>query len=409
MNYFEYIWVWILSILAIAIIVWIVLSPVNTLRELNALPVIVYQVEGDVYTRQGLQLSRGDTVQVGTSFTGRDDSQLILKLSERSFIHFGGAFSAGYHRVEGYRLPIFELAAGWMNIKRHISDVRVAGAFQTPVGNLTTSPDASSWLVYPYNEIYTKVTSENVHILVPNGPIRWTEEEGSTTIRSGSKLVVSRFSSQRQLTEMPAAVQIVSPEDDGPTYFPGDLVRGYTITWRSTEPTLQYMVRIAKSDNLLPYFQHMSEEPAYTVSGLPEGTYTISIGSVHHSFGVSRWSDGFRFTVSGRVNDTLDCSITNNYASYTQIRGQTYIYGCVPNTDTPLHVGVFSRGDVWYLQSATGLRGAIPAEDGYWEISVTESSQYRVVINPLDIVFESVTANINQANALFVEEIDISQ
>jgi hypothetical protein len=194
-KYVEYFWVGLLTILSIVLIGWIIYNPLNLFSELDALPVLVEQVEGTVVTDEGFQLSVGDTIQIGSTIQGTTpNSQLLLKLSNRSYVHFNGAFTVAFNRVEGYRLPIFQLHSGWMNFKRQVADIQVPAVVQTPAGFLAVSNDASSWLTHSFTDSYIVVSDDEVHILVPNGPLHWVEDAGSTTIRSGIYFVASASS-----------------------------------------------------------------------------------------------------------------------------------------------------------------------------------------------------------------------
>lgn len=375
----EYIWVWILTLLAIAGIVWIIYSPMNLFSELDARIVAIAQIEGDVVNQDGHRPEIGSIVELGDILQGGSaGSHVILSLSDRSFIHLSGEFYVVYDRIEGYRLPGFRLVAGWLHNRINMNDLRIPTVVQTPSGILFPSTQATSWLAHPYTESFIEVSANQVRVLIPNGPFVWNEEEGRTTLRSGSYFTAQRYGTQRQMIELPPPPEIVFPEDNQPVFLPGDLARGYTLNWRSEQPVQSYVLRVERDGTMLPVLQTTSTEPAYTLSNLRPGTYVARVGAMHTDFGVSRWSDGFIFSVSGRANPQIDCTTSPGHIGITMAGNNRYVYGCLPQDQLSQHVGIYALADIWYLQSPGS--GAVPDSDGYWEMAVVDAPRYLAVI-----------------------------
>lgn len=402
MSKTEYIIVWLLTILTFAVVLWLIYSPLSFFKEIPASPVTVHQVYGNVlYAGSDTAVQPGDIIAVGQRVVATNsDDQLILALSSRSFVHVSDGFDLHFTRIEDFRLPVLSLNSGWLNFRRFLADVRVPSTILTPSGSVTLSTESHTWLRHPFSEVFVTVTPDYTSTHVPNGPAVWSEANGNTTIRSGSYFTAARVGSQRSVTELPQAPVIVSPEDERPNYLPGDLARGFTLSWRSEVEGQRYVVRIDEDSSNLPVLQVETLDRAYTVSGLSTGSYMARVGNISTGKGVSRWSDGFPFTVSSRATDIIDCNSRSFSANRIRVGDRLFIVGCAPVDDQPVHIGVYALGDVWYLQSGDRGRGVTPEQDRYFEISVVEANEYRIIVQSAFQPFRAIASNLESSGSI---------
>ncbi|KPQ00760.1 MAG: hypothetical protein HLUCCA01_02460 [Bacteroidetes bacterium HLUCCA01] len=401
MKQVEYPIVQILTVLSVVLIGWIIYSPNRFFTELQADTVTVHAVTGEIVRENGQPVLPGQPVEIGQVLTSTGSShELILQLSERSFMHLYGEFQLGYTRLEGYRLPVFSLSYGWINVKRHLNDLRVAAVLQTPQGTADLTSNQSARFRHPYIELFGLVTRESVSMAVPNGPVTWEEEAGAIQILSGQVFRKDHARSTVQLLDTPPAPAIGSPEVEDFNFLPGELVRGFTMTWRADSLTQSYLVRIEEQSTAIPVLQQSVENTAFSVSGLGEGEFMLRVGSVTQNFGVSRWSDALPFTVSGRSDEDIRCTDAAFQAGLVTSGSHRFMRGCIPPGDA-VHAGVYAKADVWYLQSAPSGIGAVPEQDGYWEVVVSEASEYYVIVMPDTLLFEPVIRELQTTGAVY--------
>ena len=79
----------------------------------------------------------------------------------------------------------------------------------------------------------------------------------------------------------------------------------------------------------------------------------------------------------------------------------TALCGVVFPPGDAVHAGVYAKADVWYLQSAPSGIGAVPEQDGYWEVVVSEASEYYVIVMPDTLLFEPVIRELQTTGAVY--------
>lgn len=402
MKQVEYPIVQILTVICVVLIGWIIYAPNRFFTELQADTVVVHTVNGEVIRENGQPVLAGQTFEIGQVLSSDgSDYELILQLSDRSFIHLYGEFQLGYTRLDGYRLPVFSLSYGWINVKRHLNDLRVAAVLKTPHGIADLASNQSARFRHPYIELFGLVERETVAMAVPNGPVTWEEERGVTQILSGQIFRKETARNTIEILDTPAEPAIGSPEVEDFNFLPGELVRGFTMTWRADSLTRNYLVRIEEQSTAVPVLQQHLNNTAFSVSGLGEGEFMLRVGNVTQNFGVSRWSDALPFTVSGRADQNLRCTTIDTFEAGLVTSGNMkFMRGCIPGGGS-VHAGVYAKADVWYLQSAPSGIGAIPAPDGYWEVVVSDATEYRILVLPGTTLFEPVVRELDTSGAIF--------
>jgi|GEM_PF-6412967 len=91
MKQVEYPIVQILTVISVVLIGWIIYSPNRFFTELQADIVTVHAVTGEVVRENGQPVLPGQPVEIGQVLTSTGTShELILQLSERSFMHLYG-------------------------------------------------------------------------------------------------------------------------------------------------------------------------------------------------------------------------------------------------------------------------------------------------------------------------------
>ena len=130
-----------------------------------------------------------------------------------------------------------------------------------------------------------------------------------------------------------------------------------------------YLVRIEEQSTTIPVLPtERGEYRDSSVSGLGEGEFMLRVGSVTQNFGVKPLGQTPCLSPSAAEAMRISAVPTLLFRPDWLPQEVTALCGVVFPRGDAVHAGVYAKADVWYLQSAPSGIGAVPEQDGYWEV-----------------------------------------